>query len=63
MLTRLSSKIIRFLSCDDGPTAVEYAILLGLIVGAISASVGYVGIQMRTAHETISTSLNEALNE
>ena len=48
---------------DDGPTAVEYAILLGLIVLAIAASVSYVGIGVRTAHETIGTSLNGALNE
>ena len=48
---------------DDGPTAVEYAILLGLIVLAIAASVSYVGIGVRTAHETIATTINESVNE
>jgi pilus assembly protein Flp/PilA len=63
MLSRFSKKIFRFMRDDDGPTAVEYAILLGLIVLAIAASVSYVGIGVRTAHETIGTAINEAVNE
>jgi len=33
------SKTVRFLKSDDGPTAVEYAILLALIVVACLASI------------------------
>ncbi len=62
MLSRLSNKLFRFLREDDGPTAVEYAILLGLIVLAVAASVSYVGIGVRNAHEAIGTTLNETLN-
>jgi len=33
------SKTVRFLKSDDGPTAVEYAILLALIIVACLASI------------------------
>ena len=32
MLSRLSARCIRFLKQEDGPTAVEYAVMLALIV-------------------------------
>ena len=32
--------ILQFLKCDDGPTAVEYAVMLALIVVACLASIG-----------------------
>ena len=62
MLSRYSNKIYRFMRDEDGPTAVEYAILLGLITLAMVASISYVGIGVRDAHENISTSINEAVN-
>jgi pilus assembly protein Flp/PilA len=34
------NSVVRFLKSEDGPTAVEYAVMLALIVLAISASVG-----------------------
>ena len=34
------TSLLRFLKSEDGPTAVEYAVMLALIVLAISASVG-----------------------
>ena len=63
MLSRYTNKIYRFIRGEDGPTAVEYAILLGLIVLAMAASISYVGIGVRDAHESISTSINEAVND
>jgi pilus assembly protein Flp/PilA len=35
----LTSKIRRFLASEDGPTAVEYAIMVALIVVALIAAV------------------------
>ncbi len=35
----------QFLRDDDGPTAVEYAVLLGLILIAIIGAIGTVGLQ------------------
>lgn len=36
----IMNSVVRFLRSEDGPTAVEYAVMLALIVLAISASVG-----------------------
>lgn len=37
--------VLRFLTNDDGATAVEYAVMLALIIVAIIGSIGAVGAQ------------------
>ena len=37
-------RILRFLADEGGPTAVEYAVLLGLIMVAIIGAIGTVGV-------------------
>ena len=41
MLTRITGSVVNFLKREDGPTAVEYAVMLALIIvvciGAITA--------------------------
>lgn len=41
MATR--KKIARFLQSSDGPTSVEYAIMLGLVLGALLLTISIVG--------------------
>lgn len=36
-------KILRFLQSEDGPTSVEYAVMLAMIIGAIIGAIGTVG--------------------
>ncbi len=36
-------RIVRFLICEDGPTAVEYAVLLAGILSVIIAGITLVG--------------------
>lgn len=62
MLRQFSKKISRFLANDDGPTAVEYAILLAIISGTIVASVSYVGLEAKKTHESIATTIDDSLN-
>ena len=38
-----SSSIVRFLKSEDGPTAVEYAVMLALIIVVCLAAVSAVG--------------------
>ncbi|MCC7333771.1 MAG: Flp family type IVb pilin [Pirellulaceae bacterium] len=38
-MRRILQKTKRFLASEDGPTAVEYAVMLALIVGVCLASV------------------------
>ncbi|HKA05913.1 MAG TPA: Flp family type IVb pilin [Gemmataceae bacterium] len=41
--TRPIRAVVSFLRREDGPTAVEYALLLGLIIGACFASISALG--------------------
>ncbi len=49
-----------FLYDEDGPTAVEYAVMLALIIGVIYAAVGLVGTN--TASNFNSPKISNALN-
>lgn len=37
-------KILHFLQAEDGPTAVEYAIMLAMILMAVIGAVTYIGV-------------------
>ena len=42
-MSYISKKILRFLRCDDGPTAVEYAFMLMLIIVVCLTAVALFG--------------------
>jgi len=50
-------KLKRFLKSEDGPTAVEYAVMLSLIVVVCLTAVGTIGRNSRTTFTTVSTQL------
>jgi len=54
-------RLIRFLRDTDGPTAVEYAVLLALMVGAMVASITYVGNEIHGISEANEAALDGAL--
>ena len=43
MLGRFTRKVVAFIKKEDGPTAVEYAVMLALIIVVIMAAVGNIG--------------------
>ena len=51
----------RFLKNDDGPTAVEYAIMLALIFGVIILSVRFLGTETNETYESISNEVETAI--
>ena len=51
------SRVHRFLASEDGPTAVEYAVMLGLIVVAIVGVVGSLAKSISGTFSTVSSSL------
>ena len=61
-IMKWSQRIAIFLVKEDGPTAVEYAILLALLVAMMMASIAYVGAGARQVHETVSSEIEDALN-
>ena len=52
-----NEKIRRFLASEDGPTAVEYAVMLALIVIVCLTAIGTVGTKASKAFTTIANSL------
>jgi len=54
----LVNTVQRFLVSEDGPTAVEYAVMLGLIVVAIVAIVGKLATAVSGTFSTVSSTLS-----
>lgn len=53
-------KVKRFLQSEDGPTAVEYAIMLALIVIVCLTAIQAIGTNANSAFEDIADDLNDA---
>ena len=43
MLQKIKSKLVNFLKAEDGPTAVEYAVMLALIIVVCIAAISALG--------------------
>lgn len=53
----LAQKLHRFLVSEDGPTAVEYAVMLALIVIVCLTAIGSVGTQTSATFNEVQKSL------
>jgi pilus assembly protein Flp/PilA len=53
----LASKIRRFLVSEDGPTAVEYAVMLALIIIVCLTAIGSIGTSANTTFENVAAKL------
>lgn len=51
------SMVRRFLLEDDGPTAVEYAVMLALIVVVCLSAVSAIGTNARSSFQRVASSL------
>ena len=58
-MKNLTLKVQRFLKSEDGPTAVEYAVMLALIVVVCVAAVATIGSNTNTVYNN--AVLNNAL--
>ena len=56
----LAQKLHRFLNVEDGPTAVEYAVMLALIIIVCLAAVTSVGTQAAAKFNNIATQVGKA---
>jgi pilus assembly protein Flp/PilA len=59
-MTKISRSIKRFLASEDGPTAVEYAVMLALIVVAIVAVVGALGTSISGTFSSVSSTVGSS---
>jgi pilus assembly protein Flp/PilA len=53
-----ASRVRRFLASEDGPTAVEYAVMLALILVACITIVGQVGTNASTTFSKVNSSMS-----
>jgi pilus assembly protein Flp/PilA len=53
----LAQKVQRFLVCEDGPTAVEYAVMLALIVIVCLTAISSVGTKTSATFTNVASSL------
>jgi pilus assembly protein Flp/PilA len=49
----LAKKVHRFLVSEDGPTAVEYAVMLALIIVVCLAAIDEIGTRANSTFETV----------
>ena len=59
-MNNFSQKIKRFLESEDGPTAVEYAVMLALIVIVCLTAIQAIGTNASSAFQDIADDLNDA---
>jgi len=58
MSLQLASKVRRFLTSEDGPTAVEYAVMLALILVACISIVRLLGTSVSTTFNSVNSTLS-----
>lgn len=56
-MRNLTTKLGRFLRSEDGPTAVEYAVMLALIVVVCLGAVRSIGSRSNTTFTTVGNQL------
>jgi pilus assembly protein Flp/PilA len=56
-MRRLVNDVKQFLVSEDGPTAVEYAVMLALIVVVCLTSISLIGTRANTTFTTVSGKL------
>ena len=54
MFSMLKTQVVRFLQSEDGPTAVEYAVMLALIVVVCIAAITALGTNTNKTFNTVS---------
>ena len=57
MMSQLAGSLVAFLKDEEGPTAVEYAVMLALIVVVCVASITLLGTNSSTTYQKVATSI------
>jgi pilus assembly protein Flp/PilA len=58
-VNQLPQKIYRFLASEDGPTAIEYAVMAALVIAVCILAVDLVGTRL---NESFTNSANSIIN-
>ncbi len=60
MLSRLANHVVEFLKKEDGPTAVEYAVMLALIIVVCIAAITTLGQNANGTFDFVSTKVSSS---
>ena len=58
MLAQLTHHVVAFLKAEDGPTAVEYAVMLALIIAVCIAAITTLGQNANGTFTTVGSAVN-----
>ena len=61
-MTEFKNKIIRFMQDESGPTAVEYAVMMALIIATAIASISLFGNTTQAVWGSNTGSITNAIN-
>jgi pilus assembly protein Flp/PilA len=59
MLQRLQQSVVRFLKAEDGPTAVEYAVMLALIIVVCITAITTLGSNSNNTFSYVATKVGQ----
>jgi pilus assembly protein Flp/PilA len=62
MYRSIANRLRRLLVEEDGPTAVEYAVMVSLIAGACIATVGQVATATKNTFNSSGAAINSAMS-
>jgi pilus assembly protein Flp/PilA len=57
MFSRISSSVVNFLKREDGPTAVEYAVMLALIIVVCIGAITVLGKNANNTFTNVGTAI------
>jgi pilus assembly protein Flp/PilA len=57
-MARFTQSVVNFLKDESGPTAVEYAVMLALIIVVCLAAIGLIGTRANTTFSNVGNSLS-----
>lgn len=60
MRPRIGRAIVEFLRREDGPTAVEYAVMLSLIIVVCLAAISFIGQQASGTFTSVANSIGSS---
>ena len=61
MLSKIRQRLVNFLKSEDGPTAVEYAVMLALIIVVCLAAIQIIGQNANSAFGTVGDSIGKTV--
>jgi pilus assembly protein Flp/PilA len=56
-MSQLRQQVVNFLKCEDGPTAVEYAVMLALIIVVCIGAITTLGSNANTTFDTVAQTI------